>query len=533
MRAVVVLFVVGLCARAAAQCEYSKVFPLDGGAGDQYGTSVAISNDYAIAGSIFHDGIGSNSGAAYILKRQPSGEWREHQKLFASDEALDDRYGHSVAIDWRTALVGARYNDDAGYGSGSVYVYTRVGTQWNETAYLTASDESISALFGHAVDVSGPLGVVGAYGESTNGFQAGAVYVYDAANHWAEEAKLTSDEIAQEHRFGRDVAVFSDAQGSVVLVGAIGVNQDDVQTGAAYIFEREGSSWSQEARLLPADGGHIDLFGSQVDIHGDVAVVGAQLHDGNGTDSGAVYVFERQPDDSWRQSAKLVGSDTVGGSFFGSSVAVEEDMIIVGAWPHAGFGKVYVFRDFGEGWVETAGFTAGDAVSGDAFGFVGLSGDVAIVGARGVSNSNGDNTGAAYLLGNLDAFRSYGEACPGSGGFVPEFTLSGCAAPGGEITLSLDKGPGGAAGIIAVGPVVAPIPFPLNGCSLLVDPWLTTLGPFALQGQGPGEGALDLSVPIPVGTPEGSVGLQWYVLDPAVPGWWTISNGVELTIETP
>ncbi|MHC4272933.1 MAG: FG-GAP repeat protein, partial [Planctomycetota bacterium] len=152
------------------------------------------------------------------------------------------------------------------------------------------------------------------------------------------------------------------------------------------------------AKILASDGADSDDFGMSVAVSGDVVVVGANRNDDNGADSGSAYVY-RWNSSSWVET-KLLPSDGAADDYFGHSVAVSGDVAVVGAHQNddagADSGSAYVFRWNGASWLETK-LTASDGAAGDEFGFaVAVSGDVVVVGARG-DDDNGDYSGSAYV----------------------------------------------------------------------------------------------------------------------------------------
>ncbi len=237
-----------------------------------------------------------------------------------------------------------------------------------------------------------------------------------AALGQAQVARLTAFDAEPSDFFGGSLGV----SGETLVVGSEGDDDMGVESGSAYLFERdEGgpNAWGLVTKLVPADGAAFDLFGCVVAIDGDTIVVGAQGDDDFGSFSGSVYVFERDEDGpgAWGSSAKLRASDAFGGDLFGTSVAIDGDTIVVGARNAAlGAGAAYVFlRDEGglDPWVEVAKLVSSDLEEGDNFGrSVDVDGGTIVVGAIG-EDEGGSEAGAAYVfqrdLGGPDA---WGEA---------------------------------------------------------------------------------------------------------------------------
>jgi len=213
----------------------------------------------------------------------------EEQKLLASDGAADDRFGDSVSISGNVALVGAELDDDKGTDSGSAYVFRWSGGSWVEEQKLLASDGAADDRFGSSVSISGNVALVGAELDDDKGTDSGSAYVFRwNGSSWLEEQKLLASDGAGSDYFGSSVSI----SGNVALVGAYLDDDNGTYSGSAYVFRWNGSSWVEEQKLLASDGAADDRFGDSVSISGDMALVGAFWDDDNGTDSGSAYVFE-------------------------------------------------------------------------------------------------------------------------------------------------------------------------------------------------------------------------------------------------
>ena len=376
--------------------EEATLLPSDAGPGHQYGHGVAVDGDTAVVGSQHADGVAVDTGAAYVYVRSGV-SWTEQAKLEASDGATGDTYGVHVALDGDTAVIGSRFDDDLGTDSGSVYVYVRSGTTWTLEDKLTASDGEASDAFGRRVAISGDTIVVGAANEDELGNNAGAAYVFvRSGTTWSEEAKLTAGDGLAGDRFGISV----DVSGDTALVGAISGDGLVANSGSAYVFVRSGTSWSGEQELTAADGAAGDNFGRDIALDGDNALIGARADDDDGASSGSAYIFHRVGT-SWTEEDKLTASNATAGAEFGVGVDIEGDRAAVGA-PIAnsqvgGSGAVYIFERSGTTWPEEAKFTSSDASNLDQFGFaVSVSGDTVVTGAIGEAQ-NGADAGAAYV----------------------------------------------------------------------------------------------------------------------------------------
>jgi len=195
-----------------------------------------------------------------------------------------------------------------------------------------------------------------------------------ARGAWTQQAKLTPSDSTPNDEFGWSVAL----QGGIAIVGAPNIN---TETGAAYVFVQTGGVWTQEAELTPSDAAPWANFGVSVALSGDTAIVGADGWGGFDSYIGAAYVFVRSGT-VWTQQAEFKGTQS--GTEFGISVALGANTAIVGSWgiPSEAAGAAYVFTRSGPTWTQTATLTPSDSVSGDQFGLrVALSGNTALIGA--------------------------------------------------------------------------------------------------------------------------------------------------------
>jgi hypothetical protein len=172
---------------------------------------------------------------------------------------------------------------------GSAYVFTRSGSTWTQQAKLTASDAAAGDLFGDPVSVSGDTAVVGAYGNDDAGSWSGSAYVFTRSGGvWTQQAKLTASDAAADDWFGISVSV----SGDTAVVGSDWDDDAGRNSGSAYVFKRNGSTWTQQAKLTASDAAEGDWFGVSVSVWGDTAVVGSSFDDDAGLYSGSAYVFD-------------------------------------------------------------------------------------------------------------------------------------------------------------------------------------------------------------------------------------------------
>lgn len=306
--------------------EEAKLLASDGAFSDEFGYSVALSGDTAVVGAHSNDDNGLNAGAVYVFVHTGN-VWSEQAKLVAADTAAGDDFGFSVAVDGDTILVGAPRDDVNGGASGSAYLFTRTGGVWSQLAKLTATDGATSDYFGNSVALAGGTAIIGARFDDDNGSDAGSAYVFTRnGGAWSQEAKLTASDAAENDRFGYSVAL----DDQTAVIGAQFDDDGGNASGSAYIFVNSGGNWIEEDKLVAADAASDDQFGYSVAISGNSAVIGVRYDDDAGGAAGAAYLFVRNGS-SWSQEAKLTADDGATNDAFGSSVAADGSRIVVGS----------------------------------------------------------------------------------------------------------------------------------------------------------------------------------------------------------
>jgi hypothetical protein len=349
-----------------------KLTASDGEADDYFGCSVSISGEYAIVG------VYQNRGAAYVFKREGT-SWIQQAELTCPPDQAGSTFGDSVSISGDYAIV---YAKDNKY-SHSFFIFGREGTSWTQQAEFTSSEHSWKDYTGPSVSISRDYAIGGALSSA---------YIFErVGTSWAQQAVLFKPDLDRYERFGNSVSVSGDY--AIVATRPL--------FGLVYIFKREGESWTQQAELTSLGGSVEDWFGSSVSIDGDYAIIGAE-HDGSsGENSGAAYIYKRSGT-TWSELAKLIASDGTDGALFGNSVSIKGDYAVVGAKGDDENGKnsgaAYIFEREGASWVQKTKITAWDGGAQDYFGLsVSIDGDYIIVGAP-YDDDKGENTGSVYIF---------------------------------------------------------------------------------------------------------------------------------------
>ncbi len=274
-------------------------------------------------------------------------------KPFVSKKATKDIFGCSVSINGNYAIIGARDADDNGEDSGSAYIFKRSGNRWSLQQKLLASDGAKGDCFGMSVSINGNSAIIGACLDDDKGFNSGSAYIFACSGtYWFEQQKLLASDGLNNDWFGYSVSI----DGNYAIIGAPFNNDKGVESGSAYIFKRDGTTWSEQQKLLASDGATYDLFGLSVSIDGDYAVIGAPFnYSGGGGDSGSVYFFKRDGT-TWSKQAKLIPLDIADGDCFGYSVSIDGDYAIIGVpydddnGPNSG--SAFIFKRLGIIWLK-------------------------------------------------------------------------------------------------------------------------------------------------------------------------------------
>lgn len=284
-------------------------------ANDRFGKALAISGDRIVVGAHHEDedeneiNTKQNAGSAYIFDRGTSG-WDFAKKIVASDRDVNHEFGFSVGIHDERIIVGAyRYNiENSSDEIGSAYAFEIIGGEWTEVKVLNAATPFADDRFGWSVDINYPYYIVGApyhdYDDSGGEFHnnAGAAYIFDATNSWAED-KVVEGNRRDQDNLGEDVVVYN----TRAFVGAP-LQDTDIDgeppilssSGAVFIYDKdENGFWNQTQKLLTGDRFAGDKFGHAVDFDGITFVGGAP--EDNQDDptpmpsTGAVYIFKNEP----------------------------------------------------------------------------------------------------------------------------------------------------------------------------------------------------------------------------------------------
>ncbi len=385
--------------------EISKVLASDSEIEDRFGNSVSIYGDYAIVGAYLEDTGTNNAGAAYIFKKDASGNWLEVQKIQASDKQNGDFFGWSVSMYGNYVIVGAPQEDTGFDDKGAAYIFKKDASgNWIEEQKIQSSNGGYKERFGTSVSIYWNYAIIGAPNEIKN-FELleGSAYIFekDFSGNWTQKQKIQASDKQNEDLFGSSVSISL----NYAIVGADQEDTGGTNAGAAYIFKKNNSgNWIETQKIQASDKEEEDHFGKSVAIGGTHLIVGAYLEDTGGVGAGAAYIFKFDGSGSWIEEQKIQASDKDVYDRFGFSVSISNDYTIVGApyedtgGNHAGAAYVFQYDCSSGNWAEVQKIQASDKQEDDRFGFsVSINKNDAMVGAH-WEDTGGDKAGAIYIF---------------------------------------------------------------------------------------------------------------------------------------
>ncbi len=367
--------------------------------------ATAISNDTAVVTQRNGRNMAAEiTGAAYIFTRAGV-TWSEQAKLNGSNALVGGDFGRAAAISGNTVAVSAPGNASTGAQAGRVYIFVRNGAVWSEQTMLVSPmpNPATGNFFGASLALQGDTLVVGA-----NGQRLAFVFTRNAGI-WTLQSTLS--DVDDSTAFGAAVGV----DGNTIAVGAPGYLNGAVGQGGVFVFTQAAGAWTQSgAVLLASNGAQSNLMGATVSISGDTILAGAPgffVAPGSTIQpQGSAYVFQRSAG-AFSQQAILVASDAAPADRFGSALAINGDVAIVGApfanaVPPGGTntrGGAYLFRRTAGLWTASARFAPATQVNGERFGRgVAFDGQTAVIGADQSNGVSSTGPGKAIVFGFVD-----------------------------------------------------------------------------------------------------------------------------------
>lgn len=389
----IIAIVVSLTSVAANWIEEQRILPSDVKEGDFVNWIVSLDGDTALLGAC---GANDRMGTAYVFHQSDS-TWTQEAMLQAPKQSPDQLYfGSTVSIDGDTALVGSVQ---------SVYVFTRSSTTWTQQAKLQTSGNYNGYVDTNPISLDGDTALIGAYGDM--------VYVFTrTGTTWTQQATLqASDDDENQSQFGGTVSL----SGNTAVIGACYEHNDyGNDMGAAYVFTRTGTTWTQQAKIVyPGNQSSPAMFGWSVSLDGDTALIGSYADNTysagwSTTAHGSVFVYTRAGT-TWTLQQKLEASDTEEHEYFGYSVSLDGNKALIGVRDYHGLlGAAYVFIRSGTTWTQQQKLQASDRQTGENENFgwmVSLSGNTALIGTA-------EQRGGADLDTKVYVFVQRGETQP-------------------------------------------------------------------------------------------------------------------------
>ena len=385
----------------------------DAGAQDGLGSRVAIDGDTMAVSAQSWDGVFTDQGAVYVYRRI-AGTWLEEGRLQASAPMQNEYFGRDLALDGDTLAIGSN--------QGRAFVFERTGSTWVERAVINGSSLTSSTL-GRALDLEGDTLVIGDIAASISGVpSSGGAFVYTrSGTTWTERAVLSASNTVAGSAFAYGTRVVID--GNTIVVSSAGdrssvgginsvPNQTSTLYGAVYVYTGSGANWTEQAYIKPQNMTGVGAFGLAVAMDGNRLIVGSSGAPESGSNSDRVWLFRRDGN-IWSEEAILVGNNTSNGDNFGGSVAIQGDMIAVGAYKEQSStsgtnpgsnnsastsGAVYVFERGPTSWSQRVFLKASNSAADAWFGVrVALSSKDLAVGSS-AQDAIAANSGAVYVF---------------------------------------------------------------------------------------------------------------------------------------
>ncbi|MFN6531150.1 LamG-like jellyroll fold domain-containing protein [Nostoc sp. ChiSLP03a] len=312
--------------------QLQKLQPADLKSESYFGEETALSGEWAIAGARKADKADiQDAGIAYAFQLQNQ-MWLQKQQLQPNDTRVGDQFGSAVAMSQEWAIIGARKAD---YGIirdvGAAYIYQLADGIWQQKQKLQPSDLNVNSSFGKGIAINGNWVIIGASHSNSITIQdAGAAYVFYLENGvWQQKQKLQPQDLGVNQCFGNIIAMT--AEWAIIGGGDRYTSASIKRPGGAYIYHLENGVWQQKQKLNSPRPGINDLFGYSVAISGEYAFVGAvNTPITNILGTGSVYIY-KLIEGVWQPQQLLQPSQPKYCAFFGATVAIANDIAVIGS----------------------------------------------------------------------------------------------------------------------------------------------------------------------------------------------------------
>lgn len=374
-----------------------KLVPADPQSSARFGTAVGVWGNRALISAKNQHAPNEQSGAVYAYEFDGT-SWVQTQKITPNDVGPYDWFGSAMVMEANRALISSTSAVN-GIQSGAVYYFEYVDGFWEEKQKFSSSDGMHDDRFGRSIDMDGDRAIFGAIFDDENENDSGSAYVFELINNqWVEVQRLNANDASENDRFGYSVSL----SGNKALVGAILDDDNGLASGSAYVFKFDGTAWVQEQKLTATDGAADDRFGISSAINGHVILIGASFSDTSGLDaSGSAYIFNFDGE-NWIEKQKLFSGVPSAEDNFGESVSLSQSRALVSA-PGTSYtvdplpGYVYVYDFNGVNWFLSHILTASDRDDGDMYGSAtSLFGNTALMGDF-LNDEGLSDSGSAYV----------------------------------------------------------------------------------------------------------------------------------------
>ncbi len=356
-----------------------------------FGSRIAIDGNTAVIGAVNENNL---TGAIYVFIR--SGKtWTQQARLQANDIAVGDAFGFDVGISGDT-IVTSSYRKS---GGGAVYVFVRSGTTWTQQQKILSSDLASGDLFGWKLGISGNTIIASSPDKNVNENNLhGSAYIFTRSGTvWTEQQILNRPTETNTYRLGRSVAI----DGDTVVIGAPETFDPSLGSiGAAYVYTRSGTTWTEQQRLYSSDTVGGEDYARSAVISGNTVVIGAPKHTVNGNlRQGAAYVFVRSGT-TWTQEQKITNPNGRADDALGGTLAIDGNTLILSRF--SPLSTVYVLTRSGTTWTERRKLTYSDS-GADPYNnnsyasHIAVDGDTIMVGAVTTKNINGVPFGSVFV----------------------------------------------------------------------------------------------------------------------------------------
>ncbi len=322
----------------------------------EFGSSVQLNNDHLLIGSYGDDDIAGAAGALYYYQKVGD-SWQQQQKLLASEGAVYDRFGIKSELGDDEIIISAYYADSPTYNSGKVYSFKLIGNSWSEDQIIEPLTRHNRSLFSNALALNDDWIMVGADGDSDQGDEAGAVYIFaKQGDELVFVEKLYAQQAASDQQFGKKIILQDDK----MLIGATG---NTVIDGYVHYYRLTGGQWVFQEKFKPQDTLSDDYFGYAMSLSGDLLAVSA-ISQVNGDNSGAVYLFELVGDD-WFEQSKIQITSSQPASSIGYDLSLSGNQLVIGSLIN---GVVFVVEEDQGQWQQTDEIMVPDGYNALFFG---------------------------------------------------------------------------------------------------------------------------------------------------------------------